>query len=374
MNGTTVSRVEEDAADLLWTSTDPTSGLELAFAADGANTDLRIALDDPSLAQPSDGTLFIWTWDMVFGPGGELACAIASSAQNGQIAWNFDCDPDDRIDRASGRPPRRPWWARSRGRGAGSARPAGLVLAAQRPDSDRDLQRRLHVRARFPLDLVRAGRSRGGPRRGRARVAATTQPVIQQVNEAAAAALASATSERRPDRVADARGDEHRGADRAAAAARRAGCERARGRDSQRRSQYEHRHRGRRSAGEPGGRRRRGEGRVDRCSADRAARCRRGLAPGTGRPPADHDDAGALVRRDRDDREERQLWALGRWHVDPDDEQPRLRRRRRDLDGPPDGRAGAGRLELGAGSGRRPVGRGHAGTRGSSPQPASWTP
>ena len=102
VNGTTVSRVEEDAADLLWTSTDPTSGLELAFAADGANTDLRIALDDPSLAQPSDGTLFIWTWDMVFGPGGELACAIASSAQNGQIAWNFDCDPDDRIDRASG--------------------------------------------------------------------------------------------------------------------------------------------------------------------------------------------------------------------------------------------------------------------------------
>ena len=195
VNGTTVSRVEEDAADLLWTSTDPTSGLELAFAADGANTDLRIALDDPSLAQPSDGTLFIWTWDMVFGPGGELACAIASSAQNGQIAWNFDCDPDDRIDRASGQPPRRPWWARSRGRGAGSARPAGLVLAAQRPDSDRDLQRRLHVRARFPLDLVRAGRSRGGPRRGRARTAATTQPVIQQVNEAAAAALASATSD-----------------------------------------------------------------------------------------------------------------------------------------------------------------------------------
>ena len=248
VNGTTVSRVEEDAADLLWTSTDPTSGLELAFAADGANTDLRIALDDPSLAQPSDGTLFIWTWDMVFGPGGELACAIASSAQNGQIAWNFDCDPDDRIDRASA--------SRPDARGGhdhvdvelAPARPAGLVLAAQRPDSDRDLQRRLHVRARFPLDLVRAGRSRGGgPRRGRARDSGN-DPAGDPAGERGGRGRAGERDQRRrPDRVADARGDEHRGADRAAAAARRAGCERARGRDSQRRSQYEHRHRGRRT-------------------------------------------------------------------------------------------------------------------------------
>ncbi len=100
VNGTSVTRVESDADDRIWTSIDPASGLEIAFLADGANTDLRIALDDASLPRPSDGTVFVWTWDMVFGPGGSFACAIASSAENGRIDWNFDCDPDDEIQRS----------------------------------------------------------------------------------------------------------------------------------------------------------------------------------------------------------------------------------------------------------------------------------
>ena len=101
VNGASETRVERDADDRTWGTSDPTSGLVVELTADGANTDLRIALDDPSLPRPSEGTIFIWTWDLVFGPGGELACAIASSNAGGVVTWDFDCDPADEIERAA---------------------------------------------------------------------------------------------------------------------------------------------------------------------------------------------------------------------------------------------------------------------------------
>ncbi|HWN22067.1 MAG TPA: hypothetical protein VNP93_08845 [Gaiellaceae bacterium] len=102
VNGTTVTGVEGDTDARLWIATDAASGLGIVFTADGTNTDLRIVLDDPLLPRPSDGMTFRWTWDLVFGPGGALACAIGSSVEDTVVAWSFDCDPSDEIVRQSG--------------------------------------------------------------------------------------------------------------------------------------------------------------------------------------------------------------------------------------------------------------------------------
>ena len=74
------------------------NGVAIDFTSNGSNTDLRIAVEDTELAQPA-APVFIWQWDLVFGPGMELDCTITSAADVERVTWTFDCDPEDRIER-----------------------------------------------------------------------------------------------------------------------------------------------------------------------------------------------------------------------------------------------------------------------------------
>ena len=98
VNGSVTERLSEDAADRTWQF--DADGIGIDFASDGANTDLRISVDQSTLADPSQAPLFVWQWDMVFGPGSQPDCEITSSAAADRVTWSFDCDPDDQIERA----------------------------------------------------------------------------------------------------------------------------------------------------------------------------------------------------------------------------------------------------------------------------------
>ena len=99
VNGVTVAQSSPDHADTAWISSDPSSGVAIALVTDGSNTDLRVAVNDATLALPSSAPIFVWTWDMVFGPGAPVTCDIDSSASAGQVSWTFDCDPGNEIVR-----------------------------------------------------------------------------------------------------------------------------------------------------------------------------------------------------------------------------------------------------------------------------------
>jgi hypothetical protein len=83
---------------------DDTSGLAIAMTTDGANTDLRIAVESAGLDRPSAGSTFTWTWDLVVGDE-PLACNIASSSTASRVDWTFDCDPNNLIVREPGSAP-----------------------------------------------------------------------------------------------------------------------------------------------------------------------------------------------------------------------------------------------------------------------------
>jgi hypothetical protein len=84
-----------------WSGADAESGVVIGITTDGDNTDLRITVDNETLDRPSEGTTFTWTWDLVVGEDG-LACDLQSSADAGQVTWNFDCDPNNVITREPG--------------------------------------------------------------------------------------------------------------------------------------------------------------------------------------------------------------------------------------------------------------------------------
>jgi hypothetical protein len=103
VNGSVSERRSEDAGDRTWDF--DSNGVVIHFTSDGANTDLRIAVDNPALHRPDQAPLFVWQWDMVFGPGSQPDCAITSAADTDRVSWSFDCDPDDRIQRSAGDSP-----------------------------------------------------------------------------------------------------------------------------------------------------------------------------------------------------------------------------------------------------------------------------
>ena len=163
MDGESIERAVRDLLDRIWSAIDLGSGVSISLAADGANTDLRITIDNDSLLRPSAGTNFFWTWDLVFGPGGQLDCTLGSSLAQSQVTWNFDCDPENRIQQAAA---------------ARRADPAGRRCDLVDWDWDRpelpdwSWQRddvipiptcaALHVRVRLQLAFVRARNARAG--------------------------------------------------------------------------------------------------------------------------------------------------------------------------------------------------------------------
>ncbi len=104
VDGESIERAVRDLLDRIWSGIDLGSGVSISLATDGANTDLRITIDNDSLLRPSAGTTFFWTWDLVFGPGGQLDCTLGSSLVQSQVIWNFDCDPENRIQRTAAEP------------------------------------------------------------------------------------------------------------------------------------------------------------------------------------------------------------------------------------------------------------------------------
>lgn len=101
VNGVTAASNTADHADNEWTSSDPSSGVEVTLRSDGTNTDLRVGVENAALPLPSTAPTFVWTWDLVFGPGAQVSCDIHSSVTADQVTWSFDCDPNDQITRSS---------------------------------------------------------------------------------------------------------------------------------------------------------------------------------------------------------------------------------------------------------------------------------
>jgi hypothetical protein len=95
VNGVASERQTEDASD--WTWDFDSNGIVIHFTSDGANTDLRIAVDDVTLHSPDEAPFFVWEWDMVFGAGGQPDCVMTSSLDAVRVVWLFDCDPEDQI-------------------------------------------------------------------------------------------------------------------------------------------------------------------------------------------------------------------------------------------------------------------------------------
>jgi hypothetical protein len=83
---------------------DEASGLAVVMTTDGANTDLRIAVENAGLDRPSEGATFTWTWDLVIADD-PVACNITSSSGAARVDWTFDCDPNNVIVRAPGSEP-----------------------------------------------------------------------------------------------------------------------------------------------------------------------------------------------------------------------------------------------------------------------------
>ena len=104
VDGESIEQAVRDLLDSIWSSFDLADGVSISLAADGANTDLRITIENDSLVRPSAGMSFFWTWDLVFGAGGALDCAIASSLAGTEVRWNFDCDPTNRLQETSTAP------------------------------------------------------------------------------------------------------------------------------------------------------------------------------------------------------------------------------------------------------------------------------
>jgi hypothetical protein len=97
VNGVIATAPDVDHATA-FVGADEVSGLAIAMTTDGANTDLRIAVENAGLDSPSEGSTFTWTWDLVVGDG-PLACNISSSSGAARVDWTFDCDPNNLIVR-----------------------------------------------------------------------------------------------------------------------------------------------------------------------------------------------------------------------------------------------------------------------------------
>ncbi|MCP9488085.1 MAG: hypothetical protein MSC30_19775, partial [Gaiellaceae bacterium MAG52_C11] len=97
VDGAVTSTTSGDPVDGVWAGESADGIIAIAFASDGENTDVRFALDIAGLAEPTAATIFIWTWDLVFGPGLEPDCTIGSETASAQVSWMFDCDPENRV-------------------------------------------------------------------------------------------------------------------------------------------------------------------------------------------------------------------------------------------------------------------------------------
>jgi hypothetical protein len=96
-NGVTATGTADDHATA-FNEEDAASGVGIAMTTNGANTDLRIAVENAGLDRPSEGSVFTWKWDLVAGSE-PLACDVSSSSGAGRVDWTFDCDPNNLIVR-----------------------------------------------------------------------------------------------------------------------------------------------------------------------------------------------------------------------------------------------------------------------------------
>ena len=104
-DGEATSTTSTDPSDSAWAGESADGAVAVSFASDGQNTDLRLEVDFAGLPEPTAGGTFVWTWDLVFGPGLDPACTIGSATAGSQVSWAFDCDPEDQVTTRSAASP-----------------------------------------------------------------------------------------------------------------------------------------------------------------------------------------------------------------------------------------------------------------------------
>ena len=104
-DGEATSTTSTDPSDSAWAGESADGAIAVSFASDGQNTDLRLEVDFAGLPEPTAGGTFVWTWDLVFGPGLDPACTIGSATAGSQVSWAFDCDPEDQVTTRSAASP-----------------------------------------------------------------------------------------------------------------------------------------------------------------------------------------------------------------------------------------------------------------------------